>query len=75
MQEPPHTVCSQQHRTESLPLGAKHIVSVAAIKQWLTCQGSGRASLTTIQHWLCMSMSDGILDHLLVSKREEKWDV
>ena len=69
----PHTVCSQQHSTESLPLSAKHIVSVAAIKQWLTRQGSGRASLTTIQHRLCMSMSNGILDHLLVSsKREEK---
>lgn len=72
----PHTVCSQQHSTDSLPLSAKHLISVAAVKQWLAWQGSGQASLTVIQHWLCMSMSNGILDHFLVSsKREEKWDV
>ena len=76
MQEPPHTVCSQQHSTDSLPLSAKHVASVAAVKQWLACQGSGQASLTVIQHWLCMSMSNGILDHFIVIiKREEKWDV
>lgn len=72
----PHTVCSQQHSTDSLPLSAKHIISVAAVKQWLAWQGSRQASLTVIQHWLCRSMSNGILDHFLVSsKREEKWDV